>query len=44
MLYCIDENIEMALEEKIRNINEKTKKDLKFYKDMEKDGRKLMEY
>jgi hypothetical protein len=36
VLYCMDPDTEMALE--IKNINEKTKNDLRFYEDMEKNG------
>lgn len=44
ILYCTDGNIEKTLDEDIKYINEKTKKDIKYYEDMEIKGRKLMEY
>lgn len=49
MLYCKDDNTERALEigkeqESIISVNEKTKKDLKFYEGMLRDGRKHQEY
>lgn len=49
VLYCMGDNTERALEigkeqESIISVNEKTKKYLKFYEDMLRDGRKHQEY